>query len=40
MKKADGAIVGTSVKENGAWWGRVSVDRVRALVREVSKLRS
>src|SRR3984893_9702436 len=39
MEKADGAIVGTSVKENGEWWGRVSVDRVRALVREVSRLR-
>jgi membrane complex biogenesis BtpA family protein len=40
LEKADGAIVGTSLKENGAWWGRVSVDRVSALVREVSKLRA
>ena len=40
LEKADGAIVGTSLKENGKWWGRVSVDRVRALVREVSRLRS
>jgi uncharacterized protein len=40
LAKADGAIVGTSLKENGAWWGRVSVDRVRTLVREVSKLRA
>ncbi len=40
LAKADGAIVGTSLKENGSWWGRVSVDRARALVREVSKLRS
>jgi membrane complex biogenesis BtpA family protein len=40
LEKADGAIVGTSLKENGAWWGKVSVDRVRALVREVNKLRS
>jgi len=39
MEKADGAIVGTSLKENGEWWGRVSVDRVRALVREVNRLR-
>jgi membrane complex biogenesis BtpA family protein len=39
MEKADGAIVGTSLKENGEWWGRVSVDRVRALVREVSRMR-
>src|ERR1700726_1101778 len=29
----------TSLKENGQWWGRVSVDRVRALIREVSRLR-
>ena len=40
LEKADGAIVGTSLKENGAWWGRASVDRVSALVREVSKLRA
>ena len=40
LEKADGAIVGTSLKENGQWWGRVSVDRVRALVREVGRLRS
>lgn len=40
LEKADGAIVGTSLKENGAWWGRVSIDRVRALVREVSRRRS
>ena len=39
MGKADGAIVGSSLKENGEWWGRVSVNRVRALVREVSRLR-
>jgi predicted TIM-barrel enzyme len=39
MEKADGAIVGSSLKENGQWWGRVSVDRVRALIREVSRLR-
>ena len=29
--------MGTSLKENGQWWGRVSVDRVRALVREVEQ---
>ncbi len=40
LGKADGAIVGTSLKENREWWGRVSVDRVRELVREVSRLRS
>jgi uncharacterized protein len=40
LGKADGAIVGTSLKEGGVWWGRVSVNRVRALVNEVSRLRS
>ncbi len=40
LGKADGAIVGTSLKDNGAWWGRVSVDRVRALVEHVSRLRA
>src|SRR3984957_16473747 len=36
MGKADGAIVGTSLKENGEWWGGDSVVRVSALVREGS----
>jgi uncharacterized protein len=40
LERADGAIVGTSLKENGEWWGRVSVERVRALVRLVGRLRS
>lgn len=40
LARADGAIVGTSLKENGEWWGRVSVERVRALVRLVGRLRS
>src|SRR5215469_3754942 len=35
LERADGAIVGTSLKENGEWWGRVSVERVHALVRLV-----
>jgi membrane complex biogenesis BtpA family protein len=39
LERADGAIVGTSLKDNGEWWGRVSLDRVRALVREVSRVR-
>jgi len=40
LERADGAIVGTSLKENGEWWGRVSVERVHALVRLVGRLRS
>jgi len=39
LAKADGAIVGTSLKEGGAWWGNVSVERARALVKEVSRFR-
>lgn len=39
LERADGAIVGTSLKHNGEWWGRVSLDRVRALVQEVSRVR-
>jgi membrane complex biogenesis BtpA family protein len=39
LGKADGAIVGTSLKEGGVWWGKVSVNRVRALVNEVRRLR-
>ena len=39
LAKADGAIVGTSLKEGGVWWGSVSVDRARALVAEVRRLR-
>jgi uncharacterized protein len=39
LAKADGAIVGTSLKEGGMWWGSVSVDRTRALVAEVRRLR-
>ncbi|HOK70193.1 MAG TPA: BtpA/SgcQ family protein, partial [Bacillota bacterium] len=39
MPLVDGAIVGTSLKENGVWWGRVQVDRVKELVDKVSKFR-
>ncbi len=35
----DGAIVGTSLKEKGVWWGRVEVERVKRLVDAVSKFR-
>lgn len=39
MSIADGAIVGSSVKEEGVWWNPVSVDRVRAIMREVMAVR-
>lgn len=39
MPLVDGAIVGTSLKENDAWWGRVEVDRVKELVDKVNKFR-
>ena len=28
---ADGLIVGSSLKENGTWWGPVELERVRRL---------
>ncbi|MGI8700345.1 MAG: BtpA/SgcQ family protein [Nocardioidaceae bacterium] len=36
---ADGAIVGSAMKEGGVWWGRVSVERTRAIVDVVEGLR-
>lgn len=35
----DGAIVGSSLKEDGVWWNPVELDRVRALVAVVKPLR-
>lgn len=40
MRVADGAIVGSSLKEGGVWWGRVNVDRVKALVEVVERVRN
>lgn len=40
MRVADGAIVGSSLKEGGVWWGRVDVDRVKALVEVVERVRN
>jgi membrane complex biogenesis BtpA family protein len=37
---ADGAIVGTSVKRDGAWWQPVQVERVRALLAAVQTARA
>jgi membrane complex biogenesis BtpA family protein len=36
---ADGAIVGSSLKENGNWWERVDSDRVKRFMDQVISLR-
>ncbi|WP_307196945.1 BtpA/SgcQ family protein [Neobacillus niacini] len=36
---ADGAIVGSSLKENGNWWERVNSDRVKRFMDQVISLR-
>lgn len=37
---ADGAIVGSAMKEDGVWWQPVSVERTRAIVESVKSLRA
>lgn len=37
MKECDGAIVASSVKGNGRWWGRVAGEKVRELSRAAGK---
>ncbi len=39
LSVADGAIVGSAMKEDGVWWGPVSVARTRAIVDSVRPLR-
>lgn len=39
MEKADGAIVGSSIKFNELWWNPVEVERVRALMAVVREIR-
>lgn len=39
MAVADGAIVGSAMKEDGVWWKPVSVKRTRAIVDEVDRVR-
>lgn len=39
LKLADGAIVGSSVKDTGTWWGKVSVSKVRELMARVAEIR-
>jgi membrane complex biogenesis BtpA family protein len=40
MSVADGAIVGSSIKEGGVWWGKVSVERLRTLMEIVEEVRA
>jgi membrane complex biogenesis BtpA family protein len=39
LRIADGAIVGSAMKEGGVWWAPVSVERTRAIVDVVDRLR-
>lgn len=40
LSVADGAIVGSDLKESGRWWNAVDERRVEALMREVERARS
>jgi hypothetical protein len=40
MTAADGAIVGSSVKDDGVWWNPVSRERVEAIMQRVRALRA
>lgn len=40
MSVADGAIVGSSVKEGGVWWEKISVERLKALMDIVREVRA
>jgi membrane complex biogenesis BtpA family protein len=40
LEAADGAIVGSSLKEEGIWQNRVDIDRVRTFMEKVKRLRS
>lgn len=39
MTLADGAIVGSAMKVDGVWWNPVDLERTRAIVTEVEKVR-
>lgn len=39
LTAADGAIVGSAMKEGGVWWAPVSVERTRAIVDVIDQLR-
>jgi len=38
LSKADGAIVGTRLKQNGITWSKIEEKRVLELMKEVNKL--
>ncbi|MDA3812496.1 MAG: BtpA/SgcQ family protein [Spirochaetaceae bacterium] len=40
MRKLNGAIVGSSLKRDGVWWNEVQIDKVKALVEIVERLRA
>lgn len=39
LEIADGAIVGSAMKQGGVWWNPVDPDRVRAIMRQVERAR-
>ncbi len=39
LSVADGAIIASGLKEDGKWWNPVSLDRVKALVSVVNRIR-
>lgn len=39
LASLDGAIVGSSLKNDGVWWNSVAIERVKALVEQVKPLR-
>jgi membrane complex biogenesis BtpA family protein len=39
MSVADGAVVGSYIKENGVWWEKISVERLNALMAIVHEVR-
>ncbi len=39
MSVADGAVVGSYIKEDGVWWKKISVERLKALMDVVKEVR-
>lgn len=40
MVLADGAIVGSSIKERGVWWEKISIERLKKLMEVVREIRA
>jgi hypothetical protein len=40
LERADGVIIGSSLKADGVWWGAVDTQRVAAFMRKVTELRA